>query len=139
MKPPINFSEIRNILNKEENNCLQLLKKLSRNTVNVGVVGLMRMGKSTFLQTISGITSHEIPIGDLGACTSVQSNIYHHDGNTYANIYLHSEKSFLSNIIADYYIQLNLENPPESLSSFMNCALPEKRHLIRSMCQLIKI
>lgn len=122
----INFTEIYKLLDENKGSFSKLLEKINRNTLNIGVVGRMRMGKSTFLRTISGLTNREIPADNLGACTSVQSNIYHYDGDTYADIYLHSEKSFLGQVIHPYYEKLNFNNLPENLSIFKSTPLPRE-------------
>lgn len=95
-----------------------LRKRLSRDTLNIGVVGLMGQGKSTFLQRISGLTDDVIPARKGGACTAVRSTIYHNEGETYAEVIVHSEKSFLQEVIAPYYQELGLGVVPETLNDF---------------------
>ncbi|NEP39725.1 MAG: hypothetical protein F6K35_10960 [Okeania sp. SIO2H7] len=95
-----------------------LRKRLSRDTLNIGVVGLMGQGKSTFLQRISGLTDDVIPARKGGACTAVRSTIYHNEGDTYAEVILHSEESFLQEVIGPYYQELGLGVVPETLSDF---------------------
>ena len=95
-----------------------LRKRLSRDTLNIGVVGLMGQGKSTFLQRISGLTDEVIPAKKGGACTAVRSTIYHNEAETYAEVVLHSEESFLQEVIGPYYQELGLGVEPETLSDF---------------------
>jgi len=95
-----------------------LRKRLSRNTLNIGVVGLMGQGKSTFLQRISGLEDDVIPARKGGACTAVRSTIYYHEGETYAEVILHSENSFLQEVIGPYYQELGLGVVPETLDDF---------------------
>ena len=83
----------------------------------------MRQGKSTFLQSLSGLTDDEIPACKGGACTAVRSKIYHHDGETRATVTLHSEDSFLKEVIAPYYKDLNLSDrlsKHEKISNLLN-------------------
>lgn len=101
-----------------------LWKRFERNSVNIGVVGLARQGKSTFLQAVSGLTDNEIPSSDGQPCTTVQSNIFHSDGITSGVVHFHSEKSFLEEIIQPYYEALGFLNPPQSLTQFRNNSLP---------------
>jgi hypothetical protein len=103
-----------------------LLQRLNRDTINIGVIGLARQGKSTLLQKITGLTDDEIPSSDRMPCTSVQSNIYHLDGDTYAKVYFHSESSFLEQVIQPYYEELGFSNIPKSLTEFRNTPFPSQ-------------
>jgi hypothetical protein len=98
--------------------------RLDRDTINLGVIGLARQGKSTLLQKVSGLTDAEIPSNDRMPCTSVQSNICHHDGKTYAKIYFHSEESFLKQIIIPYYEELGFTNMPTTIDEFCRQPFP---------------
>ena len=63
----------------------QLGLRFSRNTLNVGIVGNARQGKSTFLQALTGLTSEEIPSAETDHCTGAPSLIINHN-ETYADI-----------------------------------------------------
>lgn len=115
---------------------MQALQKLKRRfkrpTLNIGVVGRARQGKSHFLQRVTGLTSNEIPSGNRGHCTGVSSTIYHRpddrDDRDYdfdALVWFHTEKSFLEEIIKPYYEQLELGNVPQDIQSFDRNILPE--------------
>lgn len=52
-------------------------KRLARETINIGVSGQARVGKSTLLQMLSGLSEHQIPTGDNVEVTAVRSRIYH--------------------------------------------------------------
>ncbi|WP_319422263.1 hypothetical protein [Pleurocapsa sp. FMAR1] len=121
--------DCRSIVNQisTELNALEKLKsRFSRRTLNIGVVGRARQGKSRLLQSLTGLSKAEIPDGDDQHCTGVRSNIYHHAGiETYAEVYFHSEHSFLNEVIAPYYHQLSLGVVPLSLETFANFPLPE--------------
>lgn len=104
----------------------QLKSRFSRNTLNIGVVGRARQGKSRLLQSLTGLSSSEIPDGDDWHCTGVRSNIHHNpDVNTYAEVTFHTESSFLTEVLAPYYEQLNLISfKPRSLDEFTDFTLP---------------
>ena len=102
-----------------------LRKRFSRDTLNIGLVGLMGQGKSTLLQKISGLSDDVIPARKGGACTAVRSTIYHHQGETFAKVVLHSEESFLKEVIGPYYQELALGIVPETLDDFAK-PLPTK-------------
>lgn len=113
-------------INLELNALKKLKSRFSRPTLNIGVVGRARQGKSRLLQSLTGLSKAEIPDGDDQHCTGVRSNIYHKPGiETYAEIYFHSESSFLNEAIAPYYQQLNLGKVPQSIELFAESTLPE--------------
>ncbi|MBE9032428.1 dynamin family protein [filamentous cyanobacterium LEGE 11480] len=122
----LNVTHLENQIRTERDRLSNLIARLSRPTLNVGVVGRMRQGKSTFLQQLSGLTDDEIPARKGGACTAVRSKIYHHDGPTEASVTFHSETSFLQEVIRPYYEELGFANPPASLDIFESSALPMK-------------
>ncbi len=82
-----------------------LKRRFSRSTVNIGVIGRQRQGKSTFLQNVTSLSKDEIPARKGEACTSVQSVIYHSNRNE-ANVYYYSEKEFLDQVIHPYFKEL---------------------------------
>ncbi|MGB3510796.1 MAG: hypothetical protein WBA93_16485 [Microcoleaceae cyanobacterium] len=97
-----------------------------RHTLNIGVVGRPRQGKSKFLQTLTGLTPNEIPDGSGQHCTGVMSIIYHQPEveETRGKVYSHSEKSLLEEVIKLYYEDLPLGTKPTKLSDFINKGLP---------------
>ncbi|NEP80124.1 MAG: hypothetical protein F6K39_19330 [Okeania sp. SIO3B3] len=126
----IDFQTILNRITQERKVWENLWQRLNRDTINIGVVGLARQGKSTFLQNVAGLTDEEdegiIPSSDRLPCTTVQSNIYHHEGDTFAKVYFHSESSFIQQIITPYYRELGFENIPKNLYEFANLPFPSQ-------------
>ena len=119
-----------NPLSRQIENELVALDKLksrfSRQTLNIGVIGRARQGKSRLLQSLTGLSSLEIPDGDGQHCTGVRSNIHHVSGiATYAEVSFHSEDSFLKEVIVPYYQQLDLGSIPQSLNDFTKSSLAE--------------
>ncbi|MEM1170242.1 MAG: hypothetical protein AAGJ08_14475 [Cyanobacteria bacterium P01_H01_bin.35] len=116
----INFQAILDSIAQQRKVWENLWQRLNRDTINIGVVGLARQGKSTFLQNVAGLTDEEdegiIPSSDRLPCTTVQSNIYHHEGETFAKVYFHSESSFIEEIITPYYQELGFENIPKNIN-----------------------
>jgi Dynamin family len=119
----IQLAKLENQIQEQLEELKKLSDRFSRSTLNIGVVGLMRQGKSTFLQCLSGLTNNEIPALKGGPCTAVRSKIYHHEGKTKAIVTLHSEDSFLQEVIAPYYERLDLGAPPKSLNEFASTTL----------------
>lgn len=122
----IDFKILSERITKEREIWELLWQRLNRDTINIGVIGLARQGKSTLLQKVTGLTDDEIPSSDRMPCTSVQSNIYHWDGKTYAKVYFHSESSFLEQVIQPYYEELGFSNIPKSLTEFRNSPFPSQ-------------
>ncbi|WP_088893791.1 hypothetical protein [Leptolyngbya ohadii] len=115
----INFTAIQLQIKDELEVLRKLKQRFSRATLNIGVVGRARQGKSRLLQSLTGLSTVEIPDGELLQCTGVRSTIYHDpDTTTYAEVVFHSEQSFLEEIIAPYYKQLGLGIEPKSLQAF---------------------
>jgi hypothetical protein len=102
----------------------RLIRRFSRPTLNIGVVGRMRQGKSTFLKSLSGLTNNEIPAREGGACTAVRSRIFHHNGELEATAIFHSKITFLKEVIEEYYRELNLGSCPSTLGDFAQNPLP---------------
>ena len=89
------------------------------------MVGRARQGKSRLLQSLTGLTTTEIPDGDRQHCTGVRSTIRHNpDMATYGEVYFYSELSFLNDVIAPYYEKLNLGAKPNNLVEFASKSLP---------------
>jgi hypothetical protein len=102
------------------------LTRLRRPTLNIGMVGRARQGKSKFLQTLTGLTTREIPDGKEGFCTGVPSMIQHVPvGGTYADVYFHSPATFISEVIGPYYQQLDFGPAPTSPGEFGARELPK--------------
>ncbi len=106
----------------------KLRARFSRGTLNIGVIGMMRQGKSTLLQSLTGLGNDIIPAKSGGVCTAVRSKISHHlQGETKSNVRFHSDGSFLQEVLRPYYIDLSLSPIPHSFSEFLRCDLPKLR------------
>ena len=112
---------------RDELTTLHRLKgRFSRNTLNIGVIGSMGQGKSTLLQSLTGLTNQVIPAFPGKACTAARSKISHQDGQiTEARIEFHSRDSFLNEVILPYYDKLELEPKPSSFEAFASTPLPD--------------
>jgi hypothetical protein len=106
------------------NELTQLKHRFSRSTLNIGVVGNARQGKSTFLQALTGLSSNEIPSAVDGHCTGAPSIIINAP-ETYADIEFYNESDFMREVIFPYYTKLELTPQPNSFSSFADTPLPK--------------
>ena len=85
----INLTDIQSSINEELGALGKLKNRFSRNTLNIGVIGRARQGKSRLLQSLSGL-SDEIPTGSLTDCTAVRSTIHHNPNvETYGEVWFH--------------------------------------------------
>lgn len=92
--------------------------RFARQTLNIGVIGRARQGKSRLLQSLSGLSSQVIPTGSAGHCTGTKSLICHSPDRREAEIFFYDEGTFLTDVLAPYYEKLSLGAPPASLALF---------------------
>jgi len=123
----ITFLMIQNRIASELDALEKLKKRFSRDTLNIGVVGRARQGKSRLLQSITGLTSTEIPDGDRQHCTGVRSTIFHKPtlSTPYADVWFYSESTFLNEVILPYFRDLKLSPFPDSMENFSAKPLPK--------------
>jgi hypothetical protein len=109
-------------------NAISLLKMLekrfSRETVNIGVSGRARVGKSTLLQSISGLGDEQIPTDKGNPVTAVRSRIYHSATKRRAVLTLHTFETFSRDVLKPYHDHLLLPGAPHTLSEFETWAYP---------------
>jgi hypothetical protein len=98
---------------------LHVLKaRLSRDTINIGVSGRARVGKSTLLQAFSGLGDDQIPTGRGLPVTAVHSRIFHSTIHSRATLSLHSFDSFRKDVLAPYHEALALPAAPSNIAAF---------------------
>ncbi|MGM3304889.1 hypothetical protein ACSQ6I_02715 [Anabaena sp. WFMT] len=121
----IDVISIQNTLTDELNKLRKLKMRFCRDTLNIGVVGRARQGKSRLLQSLTGLSTAEIPDGDRQHCTGVRSTIHHNlNVDTYGEVWFHSERSFLDEVINPYYQKLRLGNTPITIEEFAANSIP---------------
>lgn len=123
----LNFSQLQIQIQSQLAQLNLLKNRFNRDSINIGVIGRAGQGKSRLLQSLTGLSSNEIPTGDRGHCTGVRSTILHQpEIETYGEISFHTEHSFLEEIIAPYYQDLSLGEVPFSLDEFARYPLPSR-------------
>lgn len=121
----IDFVTVQEEIVREAQALDKLKARFSRNTLNIGVVGRARQGKSRLLQSLTGLSSSEIPDGGNQHCTGVRSTIHHNpDIETYGDVWFYTEFSFLEEVIAPYYEKLKLGAKPTNLETFARQPFP---------------
>ncbi|CCH31078.1 hypothetical protein ABZ816_02275 [Actinosynnema sp. NPDC047251] len=91
--------------------------RLARENLCVGVSGRARVGKSTLLQSISGLSDEQIPTGPDVPVTAVRSRIVHSTARR-AVLTTHTADSFLAEVIAPYHAELGIAGAPRTLAEF---------------------
>lgn len=114
--------------------------RLQRETINIGVSGQARMGKSTLLQSITGLGEEQIPTGSGLPVTAVRSRIFHVATHPEAILRLHSWVSFRRDVLGPYHRELNLREPPATVEEFrrQRYETPPKSDQERPSCVAIR-
>jgi hypothetical protein len=97
--------------------------RFARDRVCVGVSGRARVGKSTLLQTVSGLTEEQIPTGPDVPVTAVRSRITHSPRRR-AVLTTHTAASFLAEVVAPYHRELGFTGVPATLAQFRDWHYP---------------
>lgn len=113
--------------------------RFTRPTVNLGVSGAARMGKSTLLQSVSGLGDQQIPTGHGIPVTAVRSRIFHSPTVRRAELEMHSPESFLAELIVPLHTALGLAAPPRSLTEFAAWKYPKADEETRKRLLLTRL
>ena len=120
-----------NELQSLQGDLTHIQNRLSRDTLNIAVIGRARQGKSRLLQTITGLGTEEIPDGNQAFCTGVRSDIINtpNAAAAYAQVNFLTERQFIDDRIAPYFRDLQEYKPdlfsPASIYDFQSMRLPE--------------
>ncbi|MFJ3761939.1 hypothetical protein [Streptomyces sp. NPDC090080] len=116
-----------------------IASRFTRTTVNLGVSGAARMGKSTLLQSVSGLDDRQIPTGDGIPVTAVRSRIFHSPTVRRAELEMYSPAGFLTEVIAPLHAALSYPAPPRSLEEFAAWRYPESTDQTRGRLLLTRL
>lgn len=98
--------------------------RCSRRSVNVGVSGSARVGKSTLLQSITDLSDAEIPTGTGVPVTAVRSRIFHSTTHRRAIVTLHTFESFRAEVLAPFHRDLGIAALPATVEEFARFRYP---------------
>jgi len=127
----IDDSEIGKSLTEARASLSSVKARLSRTTVNVGVTGRARVGKSTLLQSVSGLTDDQVPTGDNINVTAVRSRLFH-ASEPRAFLTFHSRTGFLDEVVWPYFTELAVSPAPSSIEAFEGMDLRHQMEARRS-------
>ncbi|MBB5868945.1 hypothetical protein F4553_002324 [Allocatelliglobosispora scoriae] len=99
-------------------------RRCSRDSINVGVGGDARMGKSTLLQAISGLTDQHIPTGSDLPVTAARSRITYTSGEPRAVLTLRTFEGFRQEVLVPYHERIGLGPAPLTPFEFENHVYP---------------
>lgn len=91
--------------------------RFERGTINIGVSGQARVGKSTLLQRLSGLGDEQIPTGEGLPVTAVRSRIEHSSQNI-ALVKFHDWTSFRREVLDPFYREIGLGTAPATPEAF---------------------
>jgi hypothetical protein len=93
--------------------------RIDRDTVNIGVIGRAKAGKSTLLRTITDLGEEAIPSTELNPTTAARSRILHSPGRADAEITLLTWDEFRDGYLAPLHRDAGCEGPvPQTPDAF---------------------
>lgn len=101
----------------------QLTDRFNRDEICIGIGGAARMGKSTFLQAVTGLGDDQIPTSDKYFTTAGRSLIVNAT-EAVAIADMHTERSFLEKVIAPMCREIGVQ-APASLEELEKLNLPQ--------------
>jgi hypothetical protein len=133
----LNLLALRKRIEDEYQRLAKPENRFSRPTLNIGVFGRTGQGKSTLLQSLSGLGSDVIPTGDKGVCTGARYLILHENDQTNegAEITFYTQDELFNEVLTPYYKALkelqqhapsNEISPPANFRDFESQHLPEQ-------------
>ncbi len=126
----VSFNDAENRLLEARAACEAALTRLRRDSINIGVAGKARQGKSQILQMLTGLGDKQIPTGDGGFCTASRS-IVRNGAAQSATVHYLTEAKLLKDKVAPSYapigsspVALGLSPQPASIAAFVASELP---------------
>ncbi|GAA1559094.1 hypothetical protein GCM10009827_095110 [Dactylosporangium maewongense] len=98
--------------------------RVRRETVNIGVIGATKVGKSTLLRTITNLPDTVVPSTRFNPTTAAASSIYHTEGTPSATLMLHTWASFRDGYLAPLHDQAGLGPVPQDVAGFRDYRYP---------------
>ena len=126
----VSFNDAENRLLEARAACEAALMRLRRDSINIGVAGKARQGKSQILQMLTGLGDKQIPTGDGGFCTASRSIVRNGKAQS-ATVFFLTETKLLKDKVDPSYdpvgsspVALGLSPKPTSIAAFVASELP---------------
>lgn len=115
---PPRLAELRRRAQEVSGQIDAVAARMGRATVNLGVVGVTRSGKSTMLRAICGLDDRVVPSSKYNPTTAAPSRIYHRPQGFKATLDLHDWGSFRDSYLARLHHSAKLGPPPATIEEF---------------------
>lgn len=91
----VSTEDTRTAITELQRELIRLKIRFSRKSISLQVFGMAGSGKSTFIQSVTGLDNDVVLAGEGGHCTGVSSFIYNSD-HFEARVYLYTESEMLA-------------------------------------------
>ena len=103
--------------------------RYTRSTLKIGIVGVPKQGKSTFLQSLTGLDEETVPTGDVWV-TGAPSYLCNDEGaaETFAIVHPYSKAAFLNDVLRPFYRELDMR-PINRIEDLLSTDMPDGKGL----------
>lgn len=113
------ISDLRQAIAALTPDLVAIRNRIDRDTVNIGVIGRAKAGKSTLLRTITDLGEEAIPSTELNPTTAARSRILHTPGRADAEITLLTWDELRDGYLAPLHRDAGVEGPvPQTPDEF---------------------
>jgi hypothetical protein len=113
------IAELRRAIGALTPDITAIKSRIDRDTVNIGVIGRAKAGKSTLLRTITNLGEETVPSTELNPTTAARSRILHSPGRADAEITLLTWEEFRDGYLAPLHRDAGCAGPvPRSPDEF---------------------
>ena len=127
----VSYTKAEDQLKEARKACEDALVRLRRKSVNIGVAGKARQGKSQILQMLTGLGDMQIPTGDGDFCTATLNIVRNGDAKT-ATVFYRTETDVLNSMVypsfapigTEWGVGLDERDRPGTLSAFLSATYP---------------
>lgn len=118
---------VQNRLDACSDHVSTLRRRVHRETVNIGVIGITGAGKSTLLRRISGLNEEQIPSNEYTSTTAAPCRIFHDSGfgSGRARLMLHTWDTFREAVLVPLHENAQIASAPQSLAEFRRFEYPQ--------------
>ena len=115
------IDELRRAIGALTPDIVAIKNRIDRDTVNIGVIGRAKAGKSTLLRTITDLGEETIPSTALNPTTAARSRILHSPGRGDAEIAVRTWEEFRDGYLAPLHRDAGCEGPVPSAPGCRDC------------------